>query len=470
MFGVFASPIYLLFSIIASSEFIFNYFFNERISIGIISSTIESNSNESLNIISANHEYIPYYIFNTIVYSIPAFIIKRNFKIGIILFMPIILVINSLYERINKIPSNYKNETYFFKSNVATPVHKAYPFFIGDAIYIASMIIEDKAVYVKKDHDFPSEKVSNEIKEIDDDIVVFIMGETSLSERYSLYGYNVKTTPFLDSLKEKEISSCFFKNVHSSANLTRYSVPMSFSFDVPERQDYIFKEMNIIEMANHAGFDTYWITAQSNSDGLNTKINFIASYANKMISTDNLPNNKKIKMDIDLIPYFREAINQDGKKFIVLHMNGSHQKYSNKYDDIDKNALPNASDYDKSIHHTDRVISNVFEYLEMSGKKYSVLFTSDHGEVVGRGHGYVNDGGKQLFVPLVYFSNSSDKCTKIESLRGENGWISGLSNKFIVLDMMGYDLNDSFIKKEINNDRIFRSNAEVANFLDELKS
>ncbi|WP_368899711.1 phosphoethanolamine transferase [Morganella morganii] len=470
IFGLIAAPVYIIFSVISSSEIIFNYFFNERVSIGLIGSVMESNSSESASMISEYAKYIPSYIANIIVYSTPAFMIKRNIRIGAILFLPSFFVFNSIYKKINKIPNNYKNEVYFFKSNVATPLHKTYPFFIGDAVYIASMIIEDNAIYIKKDHKFPIGKVNEKTRDIKEDVIVFIMGETSLSDRYSLYGYKIKTTPFMDRLKEMDIISCYFNNVHSSANLTRYSVPMSFSFDVPERQDYIFNEMNIIELANRAGLRTHWITAQSNRDGLNTKINFIASYASEIVTPDNLRNDEKINMDIDLIPYLKDAIDKEGKHFIVLHMNGSHQKYSNKYDEIDSKSLPSASDYDRSIHHTDRVVNAVFESLESSGKKYSVLFTSDHGEVVGKGHGYVSDGGRQLFVPLVYFSNSSDKCSNIEKLRGNNGWISGLSNKFMVLDMIGYDINPDFIDSEIHNDRIFRSNAEVADFLDELKS
>ncbi|NBN82928.1 hypothetical protein GWJ00_12145, partial [Proteus sp. G4378] len=68
-------------------------------------------------------------------------------------------------------------------------------------------------------------------------------------------------------------------------------------------------------------------------------------------------------------------------------------------------------------------------------------------------------------VPFLYKSNNPKfDCDFIESFRNKDGWLSGLMNKYILSKIIGYQLDDQFIEKEKNHDRILNANEEVQAF------
>ncbi|EIT8134779.1 hypothetical protein L3I62_004742, partial [Salmonella enterica subsp. enterica serovar Cotham] len=92
--------------------------------------------------------------------------------------------------------------------------------------------------------------------------------------------------------------------------------------------------------------------------------------------------------------------------------------------------------------------------------------TSDHGEVVNKGHGLMK-GKDQWYIPFLYKStNDKFDCAFIEQFRNKDGWLSGLMNKYILSRLIGYTLDKNFVNKEMNNDRVKAANEKPVLFKD----
>ena len=69
-----------------------------------------------------------------------------------------------------------------------------------------------------------------------------MIGETARKHNFSLYGYDRKTSPNLDT-----ISSIYpFKNVSSNANLTSLSIPFILTRATPNNPEIKFTEPAVI--------------------------------------------------------------------------------------------------------------------------------------------------------------------------------------------------------------------------------
>ncbi len=231
---------------------------------------------------------------------------------------------------------------------------------------------------------------------------------------------------------------------------------MTLAFHAPESDENLFKNKSIIEMAKHKGYKTFWIGSQPLKGLYDSKYGFIAKKSHFTKLTDH--------KDDELKSILKEVLHDKAKhKFIVIHLWGSHQPYSN-FDEKDKNALPDVDDYDLTIYHTDRVIKSLYDMIEESSKDYVILYTSDHGEIVGKGHGFI-EGKDQYLIPFMYKSmNRNYDCQFIESFRNNNGWLSGLMNKFILSDLLSYKIKKNILEREKYNDRVLYTNGRPIDF------
>ena len=241
---------------------------------------------------------------------------------------------------------------------------------------------------------------------------------------------------------------------------------MTLSFNIPESNDNLFNNKSIIEMAKYNNYKTYWLASyrQNIKGASNAKFGFIARKSDILDFTDK-------DHDVNLSELLERYLKKDNapKKFIFLHLRGSHQPYSDGYDEIDKQALPDAEIYDLTIHHTDRTVKAIYDVVNKYSRNYSIIYTSDHGEIVNLGHG-MSKGIDQFLIPFMFIStNNRFDCQFIESFRGSNGYLSGLMNKYILSNLLGYQIDQSILDKEKNNDRILLPNHQNVIFSDYLK-
>ncbi|MBD2786627.1 phosphoethanolamine transferase [Xenorhabdus sp. DI] len=367
---------------------------------------------------------------------------------------PIFIFLSTFYFSASAIDKQLLSDIKEDDKTVGRFIRDRYPAVIGDFAYLyISSHSNDKYANINEINKFNDSITGKKKSSIN--AVILIMGESSLSTHYSSYGYELNTTPNMSRIFSSN-GGCIISNAHSSAPITRNSVSMSLAFHTPENEENLFKEKSIIEMAKSNGYKTYWLGSQA-LDGLHSsKYGFIA----KKSDVIKLTNFKDDNLSFLLNEVF---LDNEENKFIIIHLHGSHMPYKN-YDDTDKMALPNADDYDLTIHHTDRVIKNIYDVIDKRNIIYSLIYTSDHGEIINKGHGY-QKGREQYLVPFMYKSNNHHyNCQFIESFRNKDGYLSGLMNKYILSNLIGYEIESSILKKEKNNDRVLTADESVLPF------
>lgn len=436
---------------IISVEIGFKIQFGERVSEAILKSLLESigNSKGNLSILSSFSVLIISSTIFTILLLIGFYFVRKNRSKGILYSLSIFSIVAiSLF--LGKM---------IYKDHRFIPDVKAYPELVGTLFYERSnLLLGDVAVIItdyltKLTYAVKTDKTSpvGIMKQhTENQLVVFVLGESSLSKRYSIYGYDKVTTPYLSSLIQRN-DVCYFDNVHSSAPITRDSIAMTLSFHTPENITPFFEQKSVIELAKDNGYKSYWLSSQGLIGLYDTKYAYLVQDSD-IIKFTNWEDNR-------LPILLSEILSTKGKKFIILHMSGNHMPYQNQYDSIDNEQLTDADDYDKSIHKTDRIIHEIIEILNTNQSDYTLFFTSDHGEIVGKGHGMLYGSSDQYLIPYVFKStkNHEQVCQFVSSLRNKNGYISALNNKFILLNMLGYSIDDIYLRAEVENDRVLHS-------------
>ncbi|EEE1039592.1 sulfatase-like hydrolase/transferase [Salmonella enterica subsp. enterica serovar Miami] len=445
-----------------SSEISYFIVFNEQISFDVISSVVETNLIEAKGMfLSDGVKIIGIAIILTLAISygiIKLYKNQDNFKWipGLAIFLYLLtalMIVNDVWPQINDIKMSM-NES---RSTIGKLIKSYFPAVIGDVAYFAStMILNDRYSDTSIIPDF-NESITGKA-ESGNNTIVIVMGESSLFSRYSIYGYPKLTSPDLQKIFTQP-KSCIVRNVHSSAPETRDSLAMTFSFSTPESDTNLFKNKSIIEMAKANGYKTWWIGSQELEGLFSSKYGFIARKSDVVRLTNG--------HDEHLVPMLTDALEDSSapKKFIIVHLLGNHKPYHN-YDAGDKKALPGAEEYDLTIHKTDRVVSSLFNNVAKYSNNYIFLYTSDHGEVVNKGHGLMK-GKDQWYISFLYKStNDKFDCSFIEQFRNKDGWLSGLMNKYILSRLIGDTLDKNIVNSEMNNDRVKAANEKPVLFKD----
>ena len=203
------------------------------------------------------------------------------------------------------------------------------------------------------------------------DDYVLIVGESVRASNMSIYGHNRSTTPQLEKQKDR---IKLFTQAISGAPYTALAVPLTLTVDTVFDHDIQHYPDNIINMANQAGFDTYWLSAQSAFRQNGTAVASIAMRAKERVYVRGY--------DELLLPHLAEALNtkSPNKKLIVLHLVGSHEPVCATYPKAKAVYYPLDNQdacYDNSIHYTDSILGQVFALLK--NKRASVMYFADHG-------------------------------------------------------------------------------------------
>ncbi len=260
------------------------------------------------------------------------------------------------------------------------------------------------AEYAEERADMPSAAQDEE------DLVVFLVGETSRYDHWQLNGYPRATSPLL-AVRGEEIVS--FDSCYSVSNLTAVSVPMMLSRATPATQERLYLEKSLPEAFQEAGYRTAWIADQSFT---NEQLLRISSACDGSYYFDAGSKLQRSYMDSVLLPPLeRELRAASGQKeMIVIHSLGCHFKYSARYpasfsvftpdlkerdiraviedmditsgrlirDRIVLNEIRElfVNSYDNAILYTDWFINAVIEQLERTGRRAVLVYVGDHGE------------------------------------------------------------------------------------------
>lgn len=289
--------------------------------------------------------------------------------------------------------------------------------------------------------------------------IYLIIGESAYRNHLSLYGYSIKTTPFLDSLAQVDPPQLSYYDGIAPAAFTRNVLRIALSFASPTDMQPFYEEKTLINLAHDAGYETFWLSNQGASGIQDSYLGYLAAGTDKAVFTQGgyLAND-----DFDLIPLLKKEHKPNVKQFFVIHLVGSHNNYSDRYDEIDAKAIPASgsslqTDYDRSIHHTDRVLREIYDVMQQDSTAVFFHF-SDHGEILGKGHGPWKDGKAQFDIPLITINKNEPEIDAVTEKYLEPGTrlINNSSTIYILAEMMGYVIPQTYIDKSISEGRYVR--------------
>jgi len=374
-------------------------------------------------------------------------IYSLSFMIINLTIFPIVLVLvrQTSYRTFPEMVSEYKIAPLIFYSQVLS---MKYPFVTGDIPMIASYFNEMAKFRSAIDKErFLPEGITYKENSTNPDKIILIMGESSSCMNYSLYGYGVKTTPFLDSLSVEEGLLTHYKNVIAPASFTREAVTLTMSFATPKDRAPFFDEKHILNIAKDKGYEIGWISNNGRLGVNDSYIGMIAATADFSAYRD-----EAVKDDLRLIPLFETNVKPGVRQFIVVHLKGSHESYRDKYDKVDTAALGSDGEtieYDKSIHHTDRTLSGIYRLVKDLDENVLIYYLSDHGEVVNRGHAIMNKFKDQFKIPLILIQNRPfmDTDSIINKYYDNEGRLNSVGTPYILSEIMGYDIPNDLVEK-----------------------
>ena len=223
--------------------------------------------------------------------------------------------------------------------------------------------------------------------------IILIIGENTNRFHMSLYGYKRKTTPMLDKRSDIKV----FSNAYAPRPNTIESLQQVLSFADQDNPDLYKSRPSIIALMKQAGYQTYWISNQQTLTKRNTMLTAFSKLADKQIYLNNSREQNSYSFDEKVLPPFREALSDNHhKKFIVLHMIGTHMSYKYRYpqrfdyfknnDDLDgilsDIAKQRINEFDNAILYHDSILDEILNITSNQKTPSLAIYLADHGDDV----------------------------------------------------------------------------------------
>ncbi|WP_052252131.1 sulfatase-like hydrolase/transferase [Kaistella solincola] len=278
-----------------------------------------------------------------------------------------------------------------------------------------------------------------------EEISVLIIGESTTRDHMQLYGYYRKTNPKLNKIKEDLLiyNDIISPNTHTVPSLNKVLTLASHEF--PSRK----YDGSLIQLFNKGGFKTYWLSNQKPMGLYDTNVTIFSKNCDEQIFV----NATYYSLDERVLPPLKKILNQkSAKKFIVIHLMGSHGEYENRYPPTFQkfDSKPRTSfevarafklinTYDNSVLYNDFIVNEIIREVKAINAKSYVLYLSDHGEEVYqtmalKGH-TETIGTKPMFdIPFILWRS---KKFKLE----EEKFVYDTNRKYISEDLI-YTLSD----------------------------
>jgi heptose-I-phosphate ethanolaminephosphotransferase len=147
-----------------------------------------------------------------------------------------------------------------------------------------------------------------------------------------------------------------------------------------------------------AGYRTYWITNQQTQTQRNTLLTTFSKQADEQIYLNNNRSQNSAQYDEVVFRPFEDLLNRsESKKFILIHLIGTHRAYRYRYPDAfkifndDKDLPPwvrkirhrrEYNEFDNSVVYNDFVVASLIEQMKKSDQNGYLVYFADHGEEV----------------------------------------------------------------------------------------
>lgn len=366
------------------------YMFNQRIDQSVYYAILEAPFNESL-------EYISSYLNLNVILLFIAY-----------MALPFFLITRKKSNRIKPLDLKWLLIPIFSTLLIVSFGNKNYQY---NVLYGLYQNLESYKVEYKLYNDALDKRKKRNV--IFEDLVVngpekatyvFVIGESTGRNHLGLYGYHRNTNPKLSEIKNELL---IYTDVISPHSHTKLSLSKILSFGNHEDMKPFYNEGTMIELFNAAGFKTYWISNQQLLGSHESVISTISSesdYTNYVNRPNEFDNGSKSYDSKVLNPFKKALAGLEEKKFIIVHLLGTHGDYTNRYPKefdhykegqtgdiktdhrpfISKNTFAKdiINKYDNAILYNDMIISELIKSLKSKNDYGYLIYLSDHGEEV----------------------------------------------------------------------------------------
>jgi heptose-I-phosphate ethanolaminephosphotransferase len=223
---------------------------------------------------------------------------------------------------------------------------------------------------------------------------VLVIGESTNRQHMSLYGYARKTTPMLDALREQ---LTVFNQVIGPRPYTIEVLQQVLTFADQENPDLYLSTPSLMNIMKQAGYKTFWITNQQTMTKRNTMLTNFSQQMDEQIYLNHSRDQNSRAYDENVLEPFQQVLADPAeKKFIVVHLLGTHMKYEYRYppefaqfnDRSDLAEWPTEdqvaviNNYDNSVLYNDHVVARLIDLFSAAKPNGLLVYFSDHGEDV----------------------------------------------------------------------------------------
>ena len=214
--------------------------------------------------------------------------------------------------------------------------------------------------------------------------VIVVIGESASRDYMHAFtpDFPYKDTPWLDSqLGNPDFN--VFTNAYSSWSQTVPVLQRALTEQSQYNDKEFFESTSIIDVAKKSGYTTYWFSNQGRYGQYDSAITLVAKTADRAEWADDSYNFSD-KYDDTLLWYLTQ-VDPNTNNFIVLHIMGSHIYYNNRYPTEfnqwhGDSEVSSPESYANSIHYTDYILSQAFDYAQKNLNLRAMVYFSDHGE------------------------------------------------------------------------------------------
>lgn len=228
--------------------------------------------------------------------------------------------------------------------------------------------------------------------------LVLVIGESTQRDRMSLYGYPRATTPELDALHKTDPLLTVFNDVVTSRPYTIEILQQALTFADQQNPDLYLTKPSLMNLMKQAGYKSFWITNQQTMTQRNTMLTVFSKQTDKQYYMNQQRTQSAREYDTNVLAPFKEVLADPApKKFIIIHLLGTHIRYDFRYPngegkfDGKSDNMPASlgaseqatyNDYDSANVFNDNVVSTLIKDFKQSGQDGFLLYLSDHGEEV----------------------------------------------------------------------------------------
>jgi heptose-I-phosphate ethanolaminephosphotransferase len=301
--------------------------------------------------------------------------------------------------------------------------------------------------------------------------VVIVIGESTNRQHMSLYGYPRETNPKLSSIKDQ---LAIFTHVVSARPYTIESLEQVLTFADEENPDLVMKKPSLMNIMKQAGYKTFWITNQQTLTKRNTMLTTFSKQMDVQYYMNNSRAQNSREYDQNVFEPLKKVLSDKAqRKFIVVHLLGTHMKYDYRYppefdqfndnkgitSNVDENKIKVINSYDNAVLYNDYIVYNIIKTLAETKQATLMTYFSDHGEdvydsppheMLGR-----NEGKPTLSmyaVPFIIWNSPEWKNNHSENLnKNLNRPYSTSHFIHTWADLVGLNFEDFDAKKSIIN-------------------